>query len=574
MKKSLLTSKSKQICLICLGLIISLFSSYGQKKPEITIEKVAEKCKDLPRDKRVTVKVARFSVSSKSVTAHATFGDELSTMLTSAIQQTNCFRVLETNRNATDATDEMAFNQDGFTNGSGPKTGEMLGTQLIVTGEITDFSEGAKNTSFAGISVGNNQATVGFTLKLLDPQKGEILFSKDINMKGSSSGFSGVKMFGLEAGGKTENRAVQDALQKAIIKAVEIMVDAKDKIEIPEPMKAPVIKKFSPQNCTMLRNGSPKIMILVTEATTGGTSRDNSSEDIARRERELTLKEKESNINNTSTIISGIFGRKSANESNRRDETASKQSLTTAVYKKVEIEQSATETELTRHFVEAGFRVIDPKMFAKMRQKGDSLKGDMGGLAAEGLKMGANIVITGQAISERTSSQGSMANCRARLEIKVIATEDGSILATNTISSGGMDVSEVVANKVALQRASFDMSQYLMNRLCGMNIQFAGATGGQQKMTNSLAKTPSSSTNTTEIVLQNVNFAQLQTITNFIKTNNKVKEVRKSLSGKEGHLEIDHITSTDAIAELLSACKTQSIEITGMESNRIEASVK
>ncbi|MEA5461054.1 CsgG/HfaB family protein [Arcicella sp. LKC2W] len=535
------------------------------------MEKVAEKCKDLPRDKRVTVKVARFSVSSKSTQAHATFGDELSTMLTSAIQQTNCFRVLETNKNTVDATDEMAFNQDGFTNGTGPKAGEMTGTQLIVTGEITDFTEGTKNTSLLGVSVGSNQATLGFTLKLLDPQKGEILFSKDINMKGSSSGFSGVKMFGLQAGGKTENRAVQDALQKAIIKAVEVMVDARDKIEMPEPMKAPVIKKFSPQNCSMLRNGSPKIMILITEATTGGTNRDNSNTDIARRERELQLKEKEASINNTNAIITGIFGRKNSNENSKKEETASKQNLTTAVYKTVTIEQSATETELTRHFVEAGFRVIDPKMFAKMRQKSDSLGADMGGLAAEGLKMGANIVITGQAISERTSSQGSMANCRARLEIKAIATEDGSILATNTISAGGMDVSEVIANKVALQRASFDMSQYLMNRLCGMNIQFAGSP----KMSNSLVKpTSGGNSNMTEIVLQNVNFAQLQAITNFIKTNNKVKEVRKSLSGKEGHLEIDHTTNTDTIAEFLSTYKTYNIEVTGMESNRIEASLK
>jgi curli biogenesis system outer membrane secretion channel CsgG len=575
MKKLQLNSKSKQNSLIFLCLLTSFFSTYGQKTPEITMEKVAEKCKDLPRDKRVTVKVARFSVSSKSISAHATFGEELSTMLTSAIQQTNCFRVLETNKNAVDATDEMAFNQDGFTNGSGPKAGEMLGAQLIVTGEITDFSEGTKNTSVLGVSVGSNQATVGFTLKLLDPQKGEILFSKDINMKGSSSGFSGMKILGVETAGKTENRAVQDALQKAIIKAVEVMVDARDKIEIPEPMKAPVIKKYSSQNCSMLRNGSPKIMILITEATTAGTSRDNSAEDIARRERELTLKEKESSISNTNTIISGIFGRKNANESGRRDETASKQSLATAVYKKVEIEQTATATELTRHFVEAGFRVIDPKMFAKMRQKGDSLAGDMGGIAAEGLKMGANIVITGQAISERTSSQGSMANCRARLEIKAIATEDGSILATNTISAGGMDVSETVANKVALQRASFDMSQYLMSKLCSMNIQFAGAGGGATKVVNSFAK-PTSGTgaNMTEIVLQNVNFTQLQAITNFIKTNSKIKEVRKSLNGKEGHLEIDHSTNTDAIAELLSTCKTHSIEVTGMEGNRIEASVK
>lgn len=64
-------------------------AAFGQKSDKITLEQVAEKCKDLPLDKRVTVKVARFSVSTKSVQAHATFGDELATMLTYLRPPTN-----------------------------------------------------------------------------------------------------------------------------------------------------------------------------------------------------------------------------------------------------------------------------------------------------------------------------------------------------------------------------------------------------------------------------------------------------------------------------------------------------
>lgn len=559
--------------LLVFASFLSINCAFGQlfnsKEPTITIEKVAEKCKDLPRAKRVTVKVARFSVSTKSAEANANFGDELATMLTSAIQQTNCFRVLEMNKNAADVTGEMAFGQDGFTNGTSPEAGKMLGAQLIVTGEVTDFSEGKTGASLAGVSVGGNQATVGFTLKLLHPQTGELLFAKDINMKGSSTGFTGMKILGVNVAGTTQNRAVADALQKAIIRAVEILADEKDKLEIPEPMKVQEQKKYTPQNCTLLKGGSPKVIILVTEATTAGTARSNTNEstDLARREREMQLRERENNMAMSRDIVTGIFGRKS--EPTKNENLASRQTAASAVYKPVVIEQSATETELTKHFVEAGFRVIDPKVFSKMRQINDSTGGDLGAMAALGLKMGANLIITGQTIVERTNGQAGMISSRARLEIKAIATEDGSILATNAIAAGGIDVSEAVSNKIAIANASNNMSQYLFERLCNMNIQFAGTEPNAKTAT---AKATAASMTT--LNLTNVNFSQMQAIVTFLKSNNKIKDVRKSLNGNKGKLEIDHNLSTDQVAELLSACKAVTLEITGLEGEKIDATIK
>lgn len=546
---------------------IIFFNTNAQKEPKITLEKIAEKCKDLPRNQRVTIKVARFSVSTKSGQANETFGDELATMLTSAIQQTNCFRVLEMNKNVGDATGEMAFGQDGFTSSGSPEAGKMLGAQLIVTGEITDFTEGKSSTSVAGFSVGSNQATLGFTLKVLHPQTFEILFSKDINMKGSSSGFSGMSIFGAQVAGSSQNRSVQDATQKAIIRAVEILADEKDKMEIPEPVKPKEVKHYNADNCKMLSNGSPKVIILITEATTAGTSRSNDNTDLNRREQEMKLKERENNMAMTSTIVSGIFGRKK--EDTKAKDVGSSQTSASAVYKPVVIEQSATETELTRHFVEAGFRVVDPKVYGKMRKIADSTA-DLGSMAALGLKMGANIIITGQTISERTNTQGGMTSCRASLEIKVIATEDGSILATNTVAGGGIDVSEAIANKIAIKNASANMSQYLMDRLCTMNIQFAGVTPA----TKSKASSTTATSNTTTIVLTNVSFSQMQTIMSHLKTNSKIKEVKKTLSGNKGNMEISHTTTTDFVAEFLSECKALKIEITGLNGNTVEAMLK
>jgi curli biogenesis system outer membrane secretion channel CsgG len=547
-------------------------TAFGQKGDKITLEQVAEKCKGLPRDKRVTVKVARFSVSTKSSEAHATFGDELATMLTSALQQTNCFRMLEMNKNVSDATGEMAFAQDGFTNGSGPQAGQMIGAQLIVTGEVTDFTQGTSSTTVLGISGGSNQATVGFTLKVLNPQTGELLFSKDINMKGKIGGFSGLSLGGVKIAGSTENRAVQDATQKAIIKAVEVLAEAKDNMDIPEPMKPKEIKKYSPQNCQMLRSGSPKVIILVTEATTAGTARDNNTTDLVRREREIALKEREANVGLARDVVQGLFNRKK--EPTKPEEMTSRQSSASAVYKPVVIEQSATETELTRYFVEAGFRVVDPKVYGKMKQVADST-GNLGQMAALGLKMGAQIIITGQSISERTNSQGGMVSCRARLEIRAISTEDGSILATNTVSGGGIDVSEAIANKTAIHNASENMAQYLMERLCSMNIQFAGAgPAASAKSTGArVGGATANATSFTTIAASNANFIKLKALADALRKNPKVKDVKSTLKEGAGILSLEHTGSADDLLEFMSKLAVPKFEVTGMEEGKVTISM-
>ncbi|GAB3566977.1 hypothetical protein GCM10027578_16900 [Spirosoma luteolum] len=556
---------------LTIGLALGLFADLSaQKTPEITLEKVAEKCKGLARDKRVVVKVARFNVSSRSAQAHETFGDELATMLTSAIQQTNCFRVMEMNRNVADATGEMAFAQDGFTDGSGPQTGKMAGAQLIVTGEVTDFTAGNKSTQVGGLNFGGNTATVGFTLKLLNPQTAELLFSRDINMKGNSSGFRGMRLGGpngIAIGGSTENRAVQDAMQKAIIKAVEVMADARDQIELPEPVKPRDVKRFTAQNCQMLRNGSPKVIILVTEATMAGTARDENTVDLNRRERELALREREANVGIARDIVQGLFSRK-RDDAKKTAEPNSRQAASSAVFKSVVVEQTATETELTRQFVEAGFRVVDPKIYGKMRHMADS-SADLAALASIGLKMGANIIITGQALSERTNGQGGMVSARARLEIRAIATEDGSILATNAVSGGGIDVSEAVANRVAIRNASESMTQYLLDRLCAMNIQFASVgTTSRATGRSSAPVTAVPAAAVTDIDVVNTTYAKLTAVAECLKKNPSVKAVQKNLKGTDGVLHIEHLGKTDELIDLLGKNPALRFEVVRLEDGK------
>jgi curli biogenesis system outer membrane secretion channel CsgG len=570
--------KSKIYLLLLLIFIINSQIT-AQKEPKITIEKVTEKCKGQPFDKRVVVKVARFSVTATN-NAGGEFGQELATMLTAAIQQTSCFRVMEMNKNRSDMTDEIANSQEGFTDGSGPEAGKMIGAQLVVTGEVTKFSQGESKTTIMGISGGGNTATVGFILKLLNPQTGEILFSKSISETGSTSGFKGMKLFGVETAGKVENKAVGDAMEKAIIRAVEIMVDEKDNIPMPAPMKAQATRKFSPSNCAMLKNGrGPKIMILIPEAQVQGTTVKRQQLD-QRSQAAIDAEEKRQDRQVTRDVLTGIFGKKNnAPAANTANQPAPASKTSNAVFKNVVVEQSTAENEIIKKFIESGFRVIDPKIASKLKAEVDSMGGDdLAKMASLGLKMGANIIITGVAVSEPVSNENSMFSFRGRIELRAITTDDASILASNTIQAGGIDVSESVAAKMALKNASDKMSLYMLEQLCMRNLSFGGDSGGGGSASNSLAgninKPTGPQLNTTEVEFSNVTFAKMQNIVTYLKTNAKLKEVRKTFSGTSGKVSIDHSTSTDQIADFLSSCKSIALEIVNLEDSRIEVNVK
>lgn len=537
-------------------------AALGQKTPKITLEKVAEKCKDLPFEKKVMVKVARFDISNSK--AQGKFGDELATMLTSAIQETSCFRVLEMKRNKTDLTDEWIENSDGSTDGTGAQSGKMLAAQLIATGEITEFAEGSQSTSAFGLKLGADKAKVGFILKLLDPQTGEILFSKSINHEGGGgAGFKGLKIFGIDVAGSTMNVAMADACEKAIIYAVEAMVNAKDKIRIPEPLKPQEVKKFNASNCTMLRTGSPKVMILIKEGQTMGA---NSTRETENRTREqLDRQERQENrslIRDALVVLSKSNGKTQQQPANAGNNNAE--------IKKVIIEQSATETEMIRTFVEAGFRVVDPKAYDKLRKSADSLDEDAK-IAATGLKLGANIILTGVAITEKVNQQNGMISCRARIEIRAITTDDATILASNTISAGGMDISETVATKIALRNASDKMSAYILEQLCSRNITFATPNGGSNTTSGKVggASTNASATTMTTIAASNVNFIKLKALSDALRKSPKVKDVKSTLKEGAGSLTIEHTGSADDLVDFMSKLTAPKFEITGMEGSQV-----
>lgn len=206
------------ILLIC-GMALTC-GVYAQK---ISIDEIKKQCSGLEMDKRVRLSVSSFTVATP--TAKGKFGDELSQMLTTALQEVDCFNVLLSLSDISDATNEIAFNQSSATDQNASiQSGKMKGAQVIVMGKVTDYFPGTSNNG----SLGAGKAKLGFTVQLVNPQTREIITSKAINVQGKT--FIGI--------GGTTNKSLADATEKGINEAVEFIAQNKDKMPLPEAASA------------------------------------------------------------------------------------------------------------------------------------------------------------------------------------------------------------------------------------------------------------------------------------------------------------------------------------------------
>lgn len=200
-------------------LLCSLVLSSGAYAQKISIDEIKKQCSGLAIDKRVRMTVSSFTVATP--TAKGKFGDELAQMLTTALQEVDCFNVLLSLSDINNATDEINFNNKGTTDqNTSVQSGKMKGAQVIVMGKVTDYFPGTSNNG----SLGAGKAKLGFTVQLVNPQTREIIASKAINVQGKT-------VIGI---GGTSNKSLADATEKGIYEAVEFIAGHKDNMAMPE----------------------------------------------------------------------------------------------------------------------------------------------------------------------------------------------------------------------------------------------------------------------------------------------------------------------------------------------------
>lgn len=120
---------------------------------KVSFESIKQQCSGLDKDKRVRISVSNFDVSTPK--ARGQFGDELSQMLSNALQNVNCFNVLLSVKDVKALTDEIDFSKSGNSAaGSGPQAAKMKGPQVVVMGKVTEYSEGETSAGAIGIKMG------------------------------------------------------------------------------------------------------------------------------------------------------------------------------------------------------------------------------------------------------------------------------------------------------------------------------------------------------------------------------------------------------------------------------------
>ncbi|WP_153798952.1 CsgG/HfaB family protein [Foetidibacter luteolus] len=466
---------------------ICLFAAGTLLAQSVKIEEIQQQCTGLPYNKRVRISVSNFTVATPK--ARGQFGDELAQMLTNALQNVNCFNVLLSVKDSKELTDEISFGQAGNTAaGAAPATGKMKGPQVIVMGKVTEYAEGEQSGGALGFKVGGKKAHIGFIVQLINAETREIIESKSIDVDGRANGFKGVKLFGLQMAGSIANKALADACEKGIIQAVEFIAGNKDNMPLPEGNSGVAeVKKYSASNCPVLAASYvPKIMVILPEF-------------------HITQR----------------------------------------------IPDPAGETEINRKFIEAGFPVVDPAMFATIKNSArfDQAAKNPAAAISLGKEFGADVVIYGEAFSQRVGVQnGTQVSCRARVEIRAVRTDDATMIATNGLEAGALDLAEFVAAKSALRSAATLVGDYMLEQFCSRQLTFnkAGSSKGA-----TVAKTASAGKNVTEINVTNVDYGKLKALSDALAAKGKVLD--KSLSNGSGVIKFEHSGSLDTIADFIDS---------------------
>lgn len=117
----------------------------------------------------------------------------------------------------------------------------------------------------------------------------------------------------------------------------------------------------------------------------------------------------------------------------------------------------AGETEMAKRLIAEGFKVVDSEYVIMMKAdqlRAKKLFNSLHTSTEYAANKKADILLYGEAISERAANLGDFEGCRARLELKAIRTDSDEVLLADSAFGGATDLAETVAGKKAIQQAA------------------------------------------------------------------------------------------------------------------------
>jgi|GEM_PF-715275 len=263
--------KSNLFLPVFIVLLCPFSNAFAQKKVKVKDEQVKAICEVTPLKDRIRLAVTRFNITTRgSLKSKATgnenyntnwyfnnsnsqanpeagmieFGDNMATMLQTALQQTNCFNVLVNLDNKADLDKEIDFgDHQSADKKTAIKKGNMKSAQVVVTGEITEFNNQTSGQSFGPVKMTKQTVRLGFIVTITNPSTREVYVSKSFNVEGRSSsklsvGVGVPTILGNQrvdfSGGNKYTPAVANALEQGLIQAAEWLAGQKSVMIVPE----------------------------------------------------------------------------------------------------------------------------------------------------------------------------------------------------------------------------------------------------------------------------------------------------------------------------------------------------
>ena len=144
------------------------------------------------------------------------------------------------------------------------------------------------------------------------------------------------------------------------------------------------------------------------------------------------------------------------------------------------------ESTLAEKFLAAGFPVVDPQTVRRNIPREKALRlleGDQKAAAVAGIQFGAQVVITGTAISKNAGGKllgTNMQSLQATVQARAVASDDGRILATRSAQGSQAHIDELQGGVLAIQAASREVADGL---IADLREAWKGGTGGTQQLT-------------------------------------------------------------------------------------------
>jgi len=135
-----------------------------------------------------------------------------------------------------------------------------------------------------------------------------------------------------------------------------------------------------------------------------------------------------------------------------------------------DVTMTAAETVLMNKFMEKGFQVIDPATVRAGKERDAvlaAINGDQKAAAALAVALEAEVVVTGKAVASVATgvNLGGMKSCQASVDARVIDADVGTVLATAMKTSAYPHIDPVVGGVKAIEKAGALLADDLIGKI-------------------------------------------------------------------------------------------------------------